>query len=330
MKRVISLKKIKITNRKDKYELSYQLVREQKINEWALKNLGADKSSVFLPVEASPSRKITVSLQGCCSLREYLPMLPQTKQTFMRIALGITEGLQKADALHYNRHSILLDPEYVMINPSEITVRLVYIPADPFERIGTLNEIMIYLAENSRFQERTDTSFLNRFIENTRKDETTCFLEMQRLGSENNSAGKSAQEKEIIRCPDCNALIVGSSECSQCGYDIHKAKSRLLNSVKKATIWLQRCSNGEFIPVKKYPFRIGKSTSTTDYCVNNRYVSNIHAEILSDGKSYYIIDRNSTNGTFLNKQPLAPSEKYALSDSDVFTLGNESFIFRIK
>ena len=83
------------------------------------------------------------------------------------------------------------------------------------------------------------------------------------------------------------------------------------------------------IPLNKLPFRIGHSEIATEYCVKNKYVSSIHAEITCEDSVYYITDRESTNGTFINGKKIAPLTRIPLRNTDSIALGNESFIFRI-
>jgi pSer/pThr/pTyr-binding forkhead associated (FHA) protein len=52
-------------------------------------------------------------------------------------------------------------------------------------------------------------------------------------------------------------------------------------------------------------------------------VSGFHAQILKEGENYYLVDRGSINGTFLNDQRLLAGEKKLLQDGD--TLRIQSF-----
>ena len=52
-------------------------------------------------------------------------------------------------------------------------------------------------------------------------------------------------------------------------------------------------------------------------------VSGFHAQILSEGENFYLVDRGSINGTFLNEQRLLAGEKKLLQDGD--TIRVQSF-----
>jgi pSer/pThr/pTyr-binding forkhead associated (FHA) protein len=49
-------------------------------------------------------------------------------------------------------------------------------------------------------------------------------------------------------------------------------------------------------------------------------VSGYHAQILQEGENYYLVDRGSINGTFLNAQKIPSGEKKLLTDGDVIRI----------
>jgi len=61
-------------------------------------------------------------------------------------------------------------------------------------------------------------------------------------------------------------------------------------------------------------------------------VSRIHAEILHEGKAFYIEDLGSSNGTFVNHAPLVIGQRHRLVPGDLISLGKEdkvTFVFKI-
>lgn len=66
---------------------------------------------------------------------------------------------------------------------------------------------------------------------------------------------------------------------------------------------------------------------------NADIVSRLHAEIQVEESTYYIIDVESANGTFLNNVKLEPKQRYPLNIGDKIDLGQEekvTFIFQQK
>jgi len=72
---------------------------------------------------------------------------------------------------------------------------------------------------------------------------------------------------------------------------------------------------------------IGRS-SEADVRIEDRYASQIHLRIYSQGGSYYVEDMNSTNGTFLNGSQLHGTAE--LQHLDRVQVGDTEFRFEIE
>lgn len=63
---------------------------------------------------------------------------------------------------------------------------------------------------------------------------------------------------------------------------------------------------------------------------SNRYVSGRHAQLHYDhDQGWTVIDKNSSNGTFVNGSRLAPETPIAISNGDTLTLANLSLKVKI-
>jgi pSer/pThr/pTyr-binding forkhead associated (FHA) protein len=63
----------------------------------------------------------------------------------------------------------------------------------------------------------------------------------------------------------------------------------------------------------------------SDICVkDDPLISRHHAFIEKEGEHYYIMDKGSTNGTYLNNNPLPRCERVRISSGDVITVGKTS------
>ncbi len=93
---------------------------------------------------------------------------------------------------------------------------------------------------------------------------------------------------------------------------------------------LCRVVNDESISVNKPVFRLGKEKSYVDYFVtNNTAVSRSHADIITRGTRYFVIDLNSKNHTYINGQMIPVQTETQINNGDRLRLGNEEFIFYI-
>ena len=93
---------------------------------------------------------------------------------------------------------------------------------------------------------------------------------------------------------------------------------------------LLRVLTNETIQVNKPVFRIGKEKSFVDYFVaNNNAVSRSHADIVTRGQRYFVVDLNSKNRTYINGQPLPIQQECEIFNGNQLRLANEEFIFYV-
>ena len=91
---------------------------------------------------------------------------------------------------------------------------------------------------------------------------------------------------------------------------------------------LFRVITEETISINKPVFRIGKERSYVDYFVtNNNAVSRSHADIITRGNRYFVLDLNSKNHTYINEQMIPVQCETEIHNGDRLKLGNEEFIF---
>ncbi len=93
---------------------------------------------------------------------------------------------------------------------------------------------------------------------------------------------------------------------------------------------LCRLRNNEIIWLSKPVFRIGKENKYSDYVVrDNDKVSRSHADIITRGNRYFIMDLNSTNRTFINGRQIPARQEVEVYNGDRLKLADEEFEFRI-
>ena len=102
-----------------------------------------------------------------------------------------------------------------------------------------------------------------------------------------------------------------------------------LNSVTGKTrgmLLYQGAEPYEDICVTKKMTRIGYGPDA-DVQIQADTISQLHARIDRDGESYYIEDLNSTNGTFVNDEPLAYKERRKLNSNDMIRFADVRYRF---
>lgn len=89
-------------------------------------------------------------------------------------------------------------------------------------------------------------------------------------------------------------------------------------------------NRGEVIKINKPSFNVGKKIELVDYAIDgNPAISRIHATISWDGERYYISDRGSANGTFVNGDTVGKNQKYSIKNGDNIMLANEEAVFEV-
>ena len=98
--------------------------------------------------------------------------------------------------------------------------------------------------------------------------------------------------------------------------------------VAKPVPHLIRIKTGEKIAINKPTFRIGKERSYVDYFISdNTAISRSHADVILRGNSYYLVDLNSTNHTFINEIIIESGTENKINPGDKIRFANEEFDF---
>lgn len=80
--------------------------------------------------------------------------------------------------------------------------------------------------------------------------------------------------------------------------------------------------DGKVYPIGIKPLQIGRQLSSDIILVGSeRFISKRHCEVYQQGGKVYIIDQNSTNGTFLDEQKAVPHQPYEWAESCILRLG---------
>lgn len=153
-----------------------------------------------------------------------------------------------------------------------------------------------------------DTSVLDE------EEEATTFLDEE----EEATTFLDEEEETSILEEEATSLLVEDEEGTMLLTDANK--------VRFPTLF--RVLTEEKISINKPVFRLGKEKSYVDYFIsNNNAVSRSHADIITRGKKYFILDLNSKNHTYINDQIVPVQCETELHDGDHIKLGNEEFIF---
>ncbi len=106
--------------------------------------------------------------------------------------------------------------------------------------------------------------------------------------------------------------------------------SKSVNSNFNQRVYLYRIDNNEKIAISKPSFIIGKN-GICDYVIHgNNAISRQHAEIDLKNNNVYIIDKKSTNKTFVNGREIEPGKPVLIANGDEIKLANVRLKFIIE
>lgn len=93
---------------------------------------------------------------------------------------------------------------------------------------------------------------------------------------------------------------------------------------------LRRTKTGEISNIDKQLFSVG-TAEDCDLCITgNRFVSRIHADIIVCGDRCYIVDRGSTNKTFVNGEVVILEQEVEVFSGTKIMFADEEFILNIE
>lgn len=88
-------------------------------------------------------------------------------------------------------------------------------------------------------------------------------------------------------------------------------------------------SGDNLIPVRHFPFLIGKDASQNDVRLEGSGVSRVHLQIVQEAGELYAIDQESAGGTYHNGNRMVPWERENLRDGDFLTIGSHEYVVEI-
>ncbi len=147
------------------------------------------------------------------------------------------------------------------------------------------------------------------------------------------------QPSQPVTCPRCGAQLEPDSLfCDMCGASLGRADA-VQHDVSAGTpspepvqsrLFVQESQTTLHLPQGKAEIVIGRADpisdlypdiDLTDYGGDKAGVSRQHARIFFQGGRIFLEDRNSTNHTYLNEQPLEPWQPYPLHNGDEIRFG---------
>ena len=281
---------------------------------------------------------------------------------FLLIVEQIVVAMQKIDSHRLRKDLVLFDMAHIYMNEVTKELQFIYVPSEKCKLKESVIDLLEKLAYSAIPETEADEEVIRRFIFFVRKvtvstlDKVETFvknedksvydiIKKQNAGQTMNISNKRYDVKEDDLATDLleeeepfddeatGLLDDGGTELldeEATGLlvedDDNDGTALLSSYVCYAS--LTRVLTGERIDVNKAVFRLGKERSYVDYFVsNNQAISRSHADIVTRGSKYFVIDLNSKNRTYINDQLISPHCETEIRNGDTLRLANEEFIF---
>lgn len=289
---------------------------------------------------------------------------PISKYEFFYIMLQIARVISAIEGNQLSTQNIIFDLRYVYINEYTKEMQFIYAPLaenDYQNNVFNFMEAIIYLSTAEQNQNTDYIAKFHCFIKGMTYFNADAICNY--IGVEEPSMKKQArnasgymtdkprdyynhysQERNVSLntvsafAEENTALLSGEDEGTAYLEDFDEATG-LLNEddttllVENANVHFPSLNNvntGEVISVNKPVFRIGKEKSYVDYFVaNNNAVSRSHADIITRGNKYFIMDLNSKNHTYVDGQMIPIRCEVEIFEGSKIRIANEEFIFRV-
>lgn len=182
-----------------------------------INNAGVRGLLAFESLQKKDAFKLIFDLTGYISLREYLKN-PFRKETFAKLLQNIFDNLKAMRNVNFRPQKLVLDMDYVMINPSTQELQFVYLPIQALENGTELRSFLLEIIREGSFVADEDREYVREYITilNTGINFSEFELEqyIERL-----------QEKEPdmqrIKCPKCKTQVGPEDKfCPICGSPI--------------------------------------------------------------------------------------------------------------
>lgn len=289
---------------------------------------------------------------------------PISKYEFFYIMLQIARVISALEGNQLPIQNLIFDLRYVYINEQTKEMQFIYAPYagnDYQNNVLNFMEAIIYL---SKAEQNQNTDYIAKFhcfikemayfsadaicnyisieepsMKKQARNASGYMTDKQRDYYQHYSQEKSANVNAVSEVVEDNtALLFREDEGTACLEEFDEATG-LLNEddttllVENANIHFPTLNNvntGEVVKVDKPVFRIGKERSYVDYFVaNNNAVSRSHADIITRGNKYFIMDLNSKNHTYVDGQMIPVRCEVEIFEGSRIRIANEEFIYRV-
>ena len=159
------------------------------------------------------------NISGFITLREFL-QTSFNKEKFAELLQNILNVLKALDDEYFNFDGLLLDLNYVMVNPATNNLYFMYIPIQGFTHENSLRNFLLSIIQFCSFVPDEDSSYVQKYIAILNSGINFSLFELEEYVKE--LTRDDNKPMQFVLCPKCHQNIsTEDSYCTFCGFKMH-------------------------------------------------------------------------------------------------------------
>lgn len=329
------MSKLKVSIKKSTVTAMMKAGRKESINETELSQLARIKPCGIMHVTKTKKDSVIYTCPANINLTDRLKKAI-SKYDFFFMMEQIVIMVQDVYNNGLNVNSVRFNMDDVYINEMTKEMYFIYFPIvggqESADIVGFIENIIYTMTPVIN----EDTNYISRFMYYVRSfhgfngNAIEKYISREERAVVNVLKNKAVTMQQTMQQQIMQQVMQGSMDgttvLSDDGISVQQIQQ--MQPVNYHFASLTRQVTGEKIELGKPSFVLGKNPEKSDYAVaDNTNISRVHAVITMRNGRYYVMDQNSTNGTFINGRIIKAGQETEILPGDCLMLANEEFIF---
>lgn len=329
------MSKLKVSIKKSTVTAMMKAGRKERINETELSQLARIKPCGIMHVTKTKKDSVIYTCPANINLTDRLKKAI-SKYDFFFMIEQIVIMVEDVYNNGLNVNSVRFNMDDVYINEMTKEMYFIYFPIvggqESADIVGFIENIIYTMTPVIN----EDTNYISRFMYYVRSfhgfngNAIEKYISREERAVVNVLKNKAVTMQQTMQQQIMQQVMQGSMDgttvLSDDGISVQQIQQMQLVNYHFAS--LTRQVTGEKIELGKPSFVLGKNPEKSDYAVaDNTNISRVHAVITMRNGRYYVMDQNSTNGTFINGRIIKAGQETEILPGDCLMLANEEFIF---
>lgn len=329
------MSKLKVSIKKSTVTAMMKAGRKERINETELSQLARIKPCGIMHVTKTKKDSVIYTCPANINLTDRLKKAI-SKYDFFFMIEQIVIMVEDVYNNGLNVNSVRFNMDDVYINEMTKEMYFIYFPIvggqESADIVGFIENIIYTMTPVIN----EDTNYISRFMYYVRSfhgfngNAIEKYISREERAVVNVLKNKAVTMQQTMQQQIMQQVMQGSMDgttvLSDDGISVQQIQQ--MQPVNYHFASLTRQVTGEKIELGKPSFVLGKNPEKSDYAVaGNTNISRVHAVITTRNGRYYVMDQNSTNGTFINGRIIKAGQETEILPGDCLMFANEEFIF---